>query len=1182
MRSSLQGFCCDRRNRFVLAVCVYALFVLSVHQCFGQDYRARLQGTVTDQSKAIVAGAEVTLINVATGVATVQQSNQSGHYLFDLVEPGTYRLTASATGFSKFEAQDVVLQTRSDLTVDVPLKTGDVQETVTVTAEVAAVQFNTSKLETTVDSRLTGSMPQVYRSPFLLAQLDPAVVPSVGNGDWNPFNSWGPGSQSIGGGADYSNDLQVDGSPTGIGVKNSFQPTLDSVQEVNVQQSSVDAEFGHSAGSAITMITKSGTNQFHGLAFYQGQYPWANAVEDRVNRALNLDRKNMYGGTFGNPILRNKLFNFASFEGWKYDQPTTLLETLPTALERQGNFSQSLNNNNQLRTIYDPMTTVTDSQGNVTRTPFPGNIIPASRIDPIAAQYTSMLWQSNVPGIGPYHINNYVNGLPVSYPYKNFSDRGDYNATDKLRIYARTSIIRTPSTTSNPTGSSIFQNDRGSLRNATQIVGNVTYLLSPTTVLNVRADYHGFVDASNFTVTKGSPTFASIYPNLNFYTQLYSDSAIPKLAPRMSILDTSGANLNLVMGPSGGYWDQLPNQDAIAAQISQQRSKHFLKAGFETRASRVYSVISNQNPGFGFDGSPTANTYVNPYSGPTNVSGDGYATFLLGVIAPTNAGSANCWACGSTDMPINAVPTTKDIYYAGFVNDDWKISRRLTLNLGVRYEVTTPYYNSKNMLTAPLNLTTPIPQFQGANAPQMPALVAKYYPGPWILNGAYQFESASTPTWNSNWGTLSPRVGFAFRLNDKTSLRAGYARYYTPWDENQTYEIESPNTYGFSTVTAAPNAIQGVPQMSLSNPFPSTNPITAATGSSLGANTGLGDSVSFTNPNRPLQHSDRYNFSVQRELPGGIVADVTYFLNWTNQLCGNNCFTSANLDQMDPRLSYQYGNALNQVVNNPFYNIGTPSTFPGPLRYQSQVTIAQLMVPYPQYTGITEVDGTNGANMHYQSLQIKFQKRFTKGYSFLAGYNYHREQDQVYYDSLAQYLNHWSWVDGGTARHRLTISGTWETPFGRGRQFLSSVNRVVDGFIGGWNLTGLMTYQSGIPIKFTGVQVTGNPGSNVTPGAYFNTSVVQLLPGFTEETNPWYYPGVNGPRLFNVDASLVKDFLLTERVKFSLRMDAFNALNNVNLNMPNMSVGAATFGRSTDVLNNTFGRQLQLGLRLAF
>ncbi len=1161
---------------------VSVLFIVFTMTCLGQDYRGRLQGTVTDESRGFIAGAAITLVNVGTGVVATQQSNETGHYIFDLVEPGTYRLTVSANGFSKFEARDVVLQTRADITVDAPLKTGSIQETVTVSAEVAAVQFNTSKLETTVDSRLTGSMPQINRSPFLLAQLDPSVVPSVGNGDWNPFNSWGPGSQSIGGGANYSNDLQVDGSPTGIGVKNSFQPTPDSVEEVNVQQSSVDAEFGHSAGSAITMITKSGTNQYHGLAFYQGQYPWANAIEDRVNRTLNLDRKNIYGGTFGNPILKNKLFNFASYEGWSYSQPTTLLETLPTALERQGNFSQSLNNNNQLRTIYDPWTTVTDSQGNVSRTPFPGNIIPSSRIDPVAAKYTAMLWQPNAPGIGPYHINNYVNGLPVTYPYKNFSDRVDYNVTDKLRIYSRTSLIRTPSTTSNPTGSAIFQNDRGSLRNATQIVGNVTYLLTPTTVINVRADYHGFVDASNFTVTPGSPTFASIWPNQTFYSQLYASATLPKLAPRMSILDTTGAGLNLVMGPSGGYWDQMPNQDAIAAQISQQRGSHYLKAGFETRDSRVLSVLSNQNPGFGFDGAATSSTYVNPYSGPTNVSGDGYATFLLGAVAPTNAGSTNCWACGSTDMPINAVPTTKDIYYAGFINDDWKVSRRLTLNLGVRYEVTTPYHTDQQMLTAPLNLSTPISQFQGANAPQMPALVKQYYPGTWILNGAYQFESGNTPTWNSNWGTLSPRVGFAFRVNDKTSLRVGFGRYYTPWDQNQTYEIESPNVYGFSTVTGAPNAIQGVPQMTLSNPFPSTNPITAATGKTLGANTGLGDSVSFVNPNRPLQHSDRFNFSAQRELPGGIVADVTYFINFTNQLCSNNCYTTANLNMMDPRLSYQYGNALNQVVSNPFYNIGSASTFPGPLRYQSQVTIAQLMVPYPQYTGISEVDGTNGANMHYQSLQIKLQKRFTNGYSFLAGYNYHREQDQVYYDSVAQYLNKWSWVDGGTARHRLTISGTWETPFGRGRQFLSSSSHLVDAVLGGWNLTGLMTYQSGAPVKFTGVQVSGDPGSNLTSGTYFNTSVVHLLPGFTEETNPWYYPGVTGPRLFNVDASLVKDFHLTERIKFSLRMDAFNALNNLNLNSPNMSVGAATFGRSTDVLNNTFGRQLQLGLRVAF
>jgi hypothetical protein len=1163
------------------AIAACALVAFFASPSLGQDYRARLQGTVTDASQAAVAGATVTIRNVATGVTTVQQSNETGHYLFDLVEPGTYTVTVAAPGFSTFLAQNVVLQTRGDLTVDASLKTGNVQETLTVTSEAVAVQFNSAKVETTVDSTLTGSLPQTYRSPFLMVQFDPSVVPSVSNTDWNPFNSWGPGSQSIGGGADYSNDLQVDGSPTGVGVKNSFQPTPDSVEELNVQQNAVDAEFGHSAGSAITMITKSGTNQFHGLAFYQGQYPWLNAVEDRINRSYNLDRKNMYGGTFGNPILKNKLFNFAAYEGWQYHQPTTLLDTLPTALERQGNFSQSLNNNGGLRVIYDPMSTTTDSQGNVSRTPFPNNIVPSSEINPIAAAYTSQLWQPNAPGIGPYHTNNDVLAVAVNYPYKNFSDRVDYNVTDKLRVYARTSLLRTPATTSNPTGSPLFQNDRGSRRNATQIVGNVTYTISPTTVLNVRADYHSFVDASNFVIPSNETTFASVWPNLNFYQPIYSNALLPKLIPRMSIFNSTGNTLDMEYGPSGGFWLQKPNEAAIAAQISQQRANHYLKAGFEMRDNRVLSVISNENPGFGFDPGATASTYVNPYNGPTNISGDGYATFLLGVIEPTNA-ATNSWASGATDMPINVVPTTRDIYYAAFLNDDWKVNRRLTVNLGLRYEYTTPYYDLKDELTAPLNLNTPIPQFQGANAPQMPTLVKQYYPGPWTFNGAYQFEGNGHSTWNGGWGSLSPRVGFAFKINEKTSLRAAYARYYTPWDANQTYEIESPNDYGFSTFTGAYAAIQGVPQMNLSNPFPSTLPITAATGNTLGANTGLGDSISFTNPNRPLQHSDRYNFSVQRELPEGILVDATYFLNFTNQLCGSYCYTSANLDMMDPRLYYQYGNALNQVVANPFYNIGTVSTFPGPLRYEPEVTIASLMVPYPQYTGITEVDGTNGANMHYQSLQLKAQRRFAAGYSFLVGYNYHREQDQVYYDSVAQYLNHWTWVDGGHPRNRLTVTGTWQLPFGKGRQFMRSAPRLLDAAVGGWNATGVFTYQSGAPIRFTGVVVTGNPAQNKTPGAYFNTSVVSILPGFTEETNPWYYPGVDGPHLINLDASLVKDFHITERFKFSLRMDAFNALNNVNLNAPNMSPGTATFGRSTDVLQNTFGRLLQIGMRVAF
>ena len=363
---------------------------------FSQEYRGRIQGAVTDTSQAAVVGATVTLLNVKTGVATTQETNEAGRYLFDLVDPGTYTVTVEFAGFSKFLQENVNLQLRGDITVNATLNAGDVRQSVTVSAEANVVQFNTAKLETTVDSKLTGSVPQLYRTPFLLAQLDPAVEKDDYQSEYMPYHSWGPNHQRVGGGQNYTNDLQVDGAPVGIGYKTGYVPSPDMVQEVNVQQNAVDAEYGHSAGSAISLTLKSGTNEWHGLAFYQGQYPWANAVEDRVYRTVNLGRNHMYGGTLGHPILKNKMFNFVAYEGWQQTDPQTLLETLPTDLERQGDFSQSLNGSGGLRTIYDPWSTKTSADGSViTRTPFPGNKIPAAQMDPIAVAYTSHLWKPN-------------------------------------------------------------------------------------------------------------------------------------------------------------------------------------------------------------------------------------------------------------------------------------------------------------------------------------------------------------------------------------------------------------------------------------------------------------------------------------------------------------------------------------------------------------------------------------------------------------------------------------------------------------------------------------------------------------------------------------------------------------------------------------------------------------------
>jgi hypothetical protein len=401
---------------------------------FAQEFRGRIQGTVADTSQAAVAGAAVKIVNIGTGVVTNRVTNETGLYLFDLVEPGTYTVSVEFSGFNKFVQENVLLQQRGDVTVNATLRAGDIKEAVTVAAEANVVQFNTAKLETTVDSKLTGSVPQLYRTPFFLAQLDPAVEKDDYQSENQPYHSWGPNHQRVGGGQYYTADLQVDGAPVGIGYKTAYVPSPDMVQEVNVQQNAVDAEYGHSAGSAISLTLKSGTNQYHGTAFCQGQYPWANALENRVYRTVNQGRNHMYGGTLGHPIKKNKLFNFVAYEGWRQTDPSTLINTLPTDLERAGNFSQSLNNAGGLRTIYDPWTTQTSADGKtITRMPFPGNIIPSSQLDPTATSYASHLWKPNAAGIGPYHINNYSVALPISFQYKNFSDRVDYQISNNLR-----------------------------------------------------------------------------------------------------------------------------------------------------------------------------------------------------------------------------------------------------------------------------------------------------------------------------------------------------------------------------------------------------------------------------------------------------------------------------------------------------------------------------------------------------------------------------------------------------------------------------------------------------------------------------------------------------------------------------------------------------------------------------
>ncbi|MBL8236079.1 MAG: carboxypeptidase regulatory-like domain-containing protein [Bryobacterales bacterium] len=1139
-----------------------------------QEYRGRVQGVVTDGTQAAISGATVTLSNLDTGVASTRLTSEQGRYLFDLVLPGKYSVTVNLQGFNKFVQSNVVLQSRSDVTVDAVLRPGDVRETVTVEGQASTVQFNTSKLETTVDSALVSNLPQISRNPLLLARLDPAVVQSDTAREVEPYMTWSGNRQQVGGGRDYSNDLQIDGSPIGIGYKTSYMPSPDAVQEVAVQQNAVDAEYGHSSGAAITLTMKAGTNDWHGNAFYQGQYPWANALENRVFRTINLGRTHMYGGTVGGPIKKNKLFNFFSYEQWRKTDPNDLIHTLPTDLEREGNFSQSLNATGGLRAIYDPFTTQTSADGRtITRMPLPGNIIPKSAQDPIATLYMSKLWKPNRPGQGPYNINNYYVPLPIRYDYHNISNRTDYVLNEKLRFYGRYSKLWTPVTTSNPTGSDFYVNDRGSQRDALSISGDAVYMVSASTILNVNATYHSFVDASRFAST-ANVGWNTIWPNSNFYNTIFANKAVPELLPRMSIMGVNNSEYWTAMGPRGGTWDQRPTADSVSVKLARQQGKHYLKMGADTRGTRTTSLIVNNNPGFGFQADATSATYVNP---DLRASGDGYATFLLGAVQPAGGG-ADSWDSGATSMTASILPQGQNRFYGTFINDDWKVSRDLTINLGLRYEFETAYTDPQDRLTRPLDLTSPIPEMQGAAAPQMPAELTQFYKGPTTLNGAFQFaDSNNRGQWNAGRGGFSPRIGAAYRINDKSSLRVGYGRYLTPWTGG-TFNVFDTIYVGYKNVTGAYPAVLGVPQTRLRDPFPAATPVVPAYEKSLGRYTSLGDSLSYVNANRPRSYSDRINFSFQRQLPRNMLLDVTYYINFSSQLIG-----SYNINQVDPRVAYEFKDATNRAVANPFFNFSTVNKFPGALRYQRTVGLTSLARQYPQYGNLNVIDGIEGGSSRYQSFQLRLNRRFANGYSVLMGYNYSRQQDEVFFNDIASFTREFTWQESDKPRQRLSLAATWELPVGRGRALFASMPKLLDLAVGGWDLTGLMTWRSGFYVRFGGMQVNGDPiVENPTPARWFNTQAFSRLPNFTPRTNPWQYDGLTNPGLFNVDASIVKRMPITERVRGELRMDVFNAANNMTWANPNTNVQSSLFGVSNNQLSGLFGRRAQLGLRVEF
>ncbi|MBK5291514.1 MAG: TonB-dependent receptor [Acidobacteriia bacterium] len=1120
-----------------------------------QDVRARVQGLVTDASQAVIARAAVTLTNDATNVSATKETSEIGQYLFDFVSGGTYTVTVEMAGFRKFVQKNVLVQSRGDVTVNARLELGAVGEAVTVEASPVAVSFNSSTMALTLDTKMANDLPIIHRNPFLLASLNPSVVVRSTT-EQSPYHHWAATQLDVGGNTSTKNDIVVDGASSMATEKSSYTPSMDAVQEVNLQQNAVDSEFGHSAGGVLSVQMKSGTNQMHGTAYYLGRNPALNAVADHTTRRPNLVRNHVYGGTVGNAIVKNKVFNFFSYEAWRSQDPRSVSATMPTDLERGGDFSQSRNAQGGLRTIHDPWTTRLNPDGSAVRMPFAGNRIPQSQLDPVGTRIIADVWKANLPGTGNDLVDNFRTGFAERVKYWNLSDRADWNVNDKLKIFGRFSMFKTFVKQDNYSGS-VAEAPNGSERHSWNTVGDAVYTLNPTTVLNVRGSYNAIFDS--FAVQSaqvGEAGLASIWGSNTWYKAYAAN--LPAVYYPGFIIRRGPTATNL---GRTGFWFQDPDAYTFQSKVSKAAGRHYFKVGGEFRYNKVIAVRPQPMT---FDLRPeyTANTFLSPN---TSLSGDAWASLLIGAIDNSSF---------TRSLPLQKASYN---FWSFFFQDDFKITQRLTLNLGLRYEYEAPLTDPEDRLSRFLDLKAPIPEFQGANAPVLPPEATALRTGPPVYNGAWIFtDSNNRGSWKAQRALFMPRVGFAYRMNDRTALRFGYARYLIPASLTDGLDVLGGIQYpGFDAQSNVLPFLTGVPQARLRDPYPGG--VVPVTGKGFGAYTNLGSTTTpiWYHQDFRVGVNERINFTLQRELPGHVILDATYFVNF-----GRDLPVTRDVNQVDPRIGYQNGSAVTRSVRNPFFNILPESKMPGQLRTTQNVAVSQLLRQYPQYGGLQErlVDR---AATRYQALQLQLQRPFRNGFNLVIGYNYNRQRDELYYDDLDNFTDTLNYFPAVNPRQRITGAAIYQLPFGKGRKYASSMNKAADAVFGGWALSGIFTFNTGEYLRFGGYLVNGDPSlDNPAKDRMFDTTKFSPLPAFTRRTNPLQYDGVKGMAFKNVDLTLAKEFSLTEQVKFELRMEAYNASNSFNGALPSTGFGTSAFGKVTAQLAGYNGRQFQYSGRI--
>ena len=1153
-------------------VCLSLVLVAAMVAAAGaQEFRGAITGKVTDQSGANLPGVTVTATNVATNVATTTTANSQGEYNLLYLTPGTYTVTTELSGFKKLVREGIEVRVGDRIALDLKLEIGGIEETVSVTAETPLLTTTTGSTGQVIDEKRISMMPLSDGNPFVLARLAPGIAY---NGDLKfsrPFDNAGT-SGIVTAGAPGGNEFSLDGSPNMTsGRRVAFVPPAGAVQEFKVETASFDAASGHTGGATVNVTLKSGTNSLAGSAYTYYRSDKLAQTDFFLKRSSQPKPKLGYkrpGGTIGGPIFKNRTFFFGAFE-WLPDRfPEPVTTTVPTQKMRNGDFSELLS---QGIVIYDPQTAETVGS-RVVRQPFAGNIIPAGRINPIAAKVLSYYPLPNETPSASLQ-DNFVYENPRTDKFNSQSFRVDHSISSKQRLFGRyTRNNRRESRGADlgtvngivPTGNFLFRKNDG-------ITVDHTYAQTSSTLWDIRAGWQRFKE-----------------PNVRQHENLF-DPASLGFAP------------NVVSLFGGAHYFPLFNFDTIhdigdnlssntehtiySFQPSYTRlfGRHSLHVGYDLRLYHEFS--SNLARQAGEYAITAGSAFTRQQDNTAAQNFQDVASFLLGY--PTS---------GSID--INGTRLNNTWYQAAFVQDDWKVSDRLTLNLGLRYDYEAPTTDTGNRNVrgfdpnAALSITNAAEAAYATRPDVLPA-------SQWRARGGVQFASDSHPGfWNPDRNNVQPRAGFAFRLNEKTVLRGGTGVYVVP------FIISGTNQMGYSQSTPfTATQDRGLTfQSTLNNPYPAG--VLQPVGNALGPNTFLGQSLSRFAP-LDLQNAQlvRYQVTVQRELPGqwvveaGYVGSHGYDLTTNTELNGVPAqYLSTSRVRDQAVIDY-----LGTQVPNPFAGL-LPTGFTG-----ATVARSQLLRPYPQFSNVPS--NASDGKSRYDSAQIRLERRFTKGYSIIATYTRSHFTERVFRlnSTDATYEKRLARDD---VPDRVTASVLYELPFGKGKPFGGNAGGLANAIIGGWSVNAIGQLQSGRPLDFEGRNIYFNGDLNALKakysnnvdqpvwdisGFYFHDAAVQTNgvddpvkqradPRIRLASNLRYFPsrvdGLRSPFLNLWDISIVKQVPLQGRVRMQFNVEFLNALNRVVFNDANTDPTNANFGKVTS--QNNLPRDIQLAAKIVF